>query len=328
MERIVILDCGSQLTQLIARRVRESGVYSEIHPFSISSQDLEALKPKAVIISGGPASVHEAFSPRITPKVFQLGVPVLGICYGQQVMCAQLGGTVESSSHREFGRAFITLTKKSKLFSDAWQIGDKKQVWMSHGDKVTQIPKGFEVLADTPSTPYAIIADETRKFYGLQFHPEVIHTPEGAELIRNFTHKIAGCKGEWTMESFRESAIRKIREQVGNKRVICGVSGGVDSTVVAVLLHQAIGKQLTCIFVDNGVLREGEAEQVRKMFRDAFNIPLVYADASRLFLNRLHGVSDPEQKRKIIGSTFIEVFEKEAENAGGADFLGQGTLYP
>lgn len=328
MDRIVILDCGSQLTQLIARRVRESGVYSEIHPFSISAQQLEALKPNAIIISGGPASVHEEFSPRITPKVFQLGVPVLGICYGQQVMCAQLGGAVESSSHREFGRAFITLTTKSKLFSDGWHVGDKKQVWMSHGDKVTQIPKGFVVLADTPSTPYAIIADETRKFYGLQFHPEVIHTPEGAELIRNFTHKIAGCKSDWTMESFKDAAIRRIREQVGNKKVICGVSGGVDSTVVAVLLHQAIGKQLTCIFVDNGVLREGEAEQVRRMFKEAFQIPLVYADASRLFLNRLHGVSDPEQKRKIIGATFIEVFEKEAENAGGADFLGQGTLYP
>lgn len=328
MDRIIILDCGSQLTQLIARRVRESGVYSEIHPFSITAQALEALHPKGIIISGGPASVHESFSPRITPKVFQLGVPVLGICYGQQVMCAQLGGAVEQADHREFGRAFISLTSKSPLFSDNWSIGDKKQVWMSHGDKVTQIPKGFSVLADTPSTPYAIIADESRHFYGLQFHPEVIHTPEGAEMIKNFTHKIVGCKSEWTMESFRESALRKIRAQVGKKRVICGVSGGVDSTVVAVLLHQAVGDQLTCIFVDNGVLREGEAEQVRNMFKNTFNIPLVYADASRLFLGRLNGVSDPEQKRKIIGSTFIEVFEKEAENVGGADFLGQGTLYP
>lgn len=328
MDKIIILDCGSQLTQLIARRVRESGVYSEIHPFSISAQQLESLKPQGIIISGGPASVHEAYSPRITPKVFQLGVPVLGICYGQQVMCAQLGGAVEPADHREFGRAFITIKEKSKMFSDGWSMGEKKQVWMSHGDKVTKIPDGFTILADTPSTPFAIIADEKRKFYGLQFHPEVIHTPEGAELIRNFTHKIVGCKGEWTMESFKESAIRKIRAQVGKKRVICGVSGGVDSTVVAVLLHQAIGSQLTCIFVDNGVLREGEADQVRKMFKDAFNIPLVYADASRLFVSRLTGISDPEQKRKIIGETFIEVFEKEAETAGGADFLAQGTLYP
>lgn len=328
MDRIVILDCGSQLTQLIARRVRESGVYSEVKPFSISAAELTAMKPRAIIISGGPASVHHEFSPRITQKVFELGVPVLGICYGQQVMCAQLGGSVEMAEHREFGRAFVTVQEESPLFGDVWKQGDRKQVWMSHGDKVTKIPQGFKVLADTGSTPYAIIADEKRKFYGMQFHPEVIHTPEGAELIRNFTHTIAGCRSDWTMESFRDSAIRSIREKVGKKRVVCGVSGGVDSTVVSVLLHEAIGDQLTCIFVDTGVLRAGEADQVRSMFKNAFQIPLVYVDASRLFLGRLNGVSDPEQKRKIIGETFVEVFEREALSHGGADFLAQGTLYP
>jgi GMP synthase (glutamine-hydrolysing) len=327
MDRIVILDCGSQLTQLIARRVRESGVYSEIKPFSISAGELRALNPKAIIISGGPASVHEEFSPRITQEVFEMGVPVLGICYGQQVMCAQLGGSVEGADHREFGRAFITVKTSSPLFGD-WKPEDRKQVWMSHGDKVSSIPQGFTVLADTASTPYAVIADEKRKFYGMQFHPEVIHTPEGAELIRNFTHAIAQCKGDWTMESFRDAAIQRIRQQVGKKRVVCGVSGGVDSTVVSVLLHEAIGDQLNCIFVDTGVLREGEADQVRSMFKNAFHIPLTYVDASRLFLSRLNGVSDPEKKRKIIGETFIEVFEKEAKASGGADFLAQGTLYP
>lgn len=328
MQHIIILDCGSQLTQLIARRVRESGVYSEIHPFNISAEALEKLDPRAIIISGGPASVHEDFSPRVAQKVFELGVPVLGICYGQQVMCAQLGGAVEGSDHREFGRAFVQVRQKSPLFSQLWQIGDSKQVWMSHGDRITEIPAGFEVLADTPSTPFAIIADEKRRFYGMQFHPEVVHTPEGAALIRNFTHAIAGCDGSWTMESFREKAIANARQQVGSGRVICGVSGGVDSTVVAVLLHEALGEQLNCIFVDTGLLRGGEAEQVREMFAKNYHIPLVYADARELFLARLDGVTDPERKRKIIGETFIDVFEQEAKKVGGADFLAQGTLYP
>ena len=328
MQRIIILDCGSQLTQLIARRVRESGVYSEIHPCTIKAVDLKRLQPAAIIISGGPASVHHDFSPRITPEVFNMGVPVLGICYGKQVMCAQMGGEVESSEQREFGRAFVNVQAESPLFDGVWHVGDRKQVWMSHGDKVTRLPDGFVVLADTPHTPYAVIADEKRKLYGMQFHPEVMHTPEGAALIRNFTHNVAKCRGDWTMESFRDRAIAEIREKVGNKRVVCGVSGGVDSTVVAVLLHEAIGDQLTCIFVDTGMLREGEPEQVRNLFKESYEIPLIYVDASRLFLNRLEDVDDPERKRKIIGETFIEVFDQEAERAGGADFLAQGTLYP
>ena len=328
MQQILILDCGSQLTQLIARRVRESGVYSEIRPYSISGDEIRALRPAGIIISGGPASVHQDFSPRIDPVVFDLGVPVLGICYGQQVMCAQLGGKVEPSDHREFGRAFVQVKAESPLFAGAWNKDGSHQVWMSHGDKVTAIPKGFSILADTPSTPFAVIADETRQFYGLQFHPEVVHTPEGAALIRNFTHNIVKCRGDWTMESFREREIRTIRARVGTKKVVCGVSGGVDSTVVAVLLHEAIGNQLHCIFVDNGLLREGEAEQVRGMFKDNYQIPLIYVDASRLFLNKLAGVDDPERKRKIIGQTFIEVFEQEAERLGKVDFLAQGTLYP
>lgn len=328
MQQVLILDCGSQLTQLIARRVRESGVYSEIRPFSITDRELQEMQPAAIIISGGPASVHHDISPRITPKVFEQGVPVMGICYGQQVMCAQLGGTVEAADHREFGRAYVKVEAQSPLLDGIWSVGDKKQVWMSHGDKVAAIPEGFTVLADTPSTPFALIADEKRRFYGMQFHPEVVHTPEGAQIISNFTHKIAGCRGDWTMESFREREIREVRQRVGKKRVVCGVSGGVDSTVVAVLLHEAIEEQLTCIFVDTGMLRAGEPEQVRALFKESFNIPLIYVDASRLFLGRLKDVTDPEQKRKLIGETFIEVFDQEADRAGGADFLAQGTLYP
>lgn len=328
MDKIIILDCGSQFTQLIARRVRESGVYSEVKPFSITAEELVAFNPKGIIVSGGPASVHVDFSPRITQKVFELGVPVLGICYGQQLMCAQLGGLVEASDHREYGRAFVSVKENSPLFGDVWQVDDHKQVWMSHGDKVTRIPEGFKVLADTSTTPFAAISDESRHFYGIQFHPEVVHTPEGAALIRNFTHKICGCHGDWTMESFRETAIQAVKNKVGDKRVICGVSGGVDSTVVAVLLHEALGEQVTCIFVDTGLLRQGEAEQVRAMYRDVFKIPLVYADAQNLFLDRLAEITDPERKRKIIGESFIEVFETESAKVGGADFLAQGTLYP
>jgi GMP synthase (glutamine-hydrolysing) len=327
-DRILILDFGSQVTQLIARRVRESGVYAEILPCTTESSVITAFNPRGIILSGGPASVHENFSPKAPDAVFTLGVPVLGICYGEQLLCQQLGGKVESSEHKEFGRAEIDIVADNALFADVWPQGSRQPVWMSHGDRVTQLPEGFRATASTASAPYAAIADEQRRFYGVQFHPEVAHTPAGAALLRNFTHTIAGCTGDWSMKSFREQAIEAVRRQVGDKRVLCGVSGGVDSSVVAALLHQAIGDQLVCIFVDTGLLRADEGEQVKALFATHFHIKLTYVDASRLFLERLEGVSDPERKRKIIGETFIEVFEHEAKAVGGADFLAQGTLYP
>lgn len=328
-DRILILDFGSQVTQLIARRVREAGVYSEIRPFNIPDAEIKAFGAKGIILSGGPASVNESFSPSISNTVFELGVPVLGICYGQQLMCQMLGGKVEKSDHREFGRAMVEVKTSSPFFAGAWQQGASHQVWMSHGDVVTAIPQGFSVIAATPSAPYAAIADEMRKFYAVQFHPEVAHTPEGGKLLSNFVHNICGCANDWTMAGFRASAIERVRKQVGDKKVICGVSGGVDSSVVAALLHEAIGEQLICIFVNTGLLRLNEPEQVEKMFRDSFKIPLIHVDASELFLQRLNGVSDPERKRKIIGETFIEVFEREAKEVGAeAEFLAQGTLYP
>ena len=327
-DRILILDFGSQVTQLIARRVRENGVYAEILPCTTEEKAIRAFAPKAIILSGGPASVHTNFSPKAPDAVFALGVPVLGICYGEQLICQQLGGKVEKSDHREFGRAEIEVKSASKLFDGVWENGKNYPIWMSHGDSVTQIPQGFKVIASTQSAPFAAIANEERKIYGLQFHPEVAHTPDGAKLLKNFTHNIAGCQGNWTMDSFRTQAIEAIRKKVGSKKVLCGVSGGVDSSVVAALLHQAIGEQLVCIFVDTGMLRHNEGEQVKELFATHFHTPLIYVDASLLFLERLSGVKDPEQKRKIIGETFIEVFEHEAKEAGGADFLAQGTLYP
>lgn len=327
-EKILILDFGSQVTQLIARRVRESGVYSEIRPYNISFREIRDFSPRAIILSGGPASVAEKFSPDISAEIFDLGIPILGICYGQQLMCKLLGGKVSPSKKREFGRAFIDITENSKLFSGAWTKGESREVWMSHGDKVTDIPHGFKILAKTGGAPFAAIADENRKLYGLQFHPEVAHTPEGGALLKNFTHKIAGISGSWNMRAFLEESIEKIRAQVGKSKVICAVSGGVDSSVVALLLHKAIGNQVKCIFVDHGLLRLNEGKKVRKMFKENFHMPIDYVDAADLFLKKLKGVADPEKKRKIIGATFIEVFEREAKKFSAAKFLAQGTLYP
>ncbi len=327
-DRVLILDFGSQVTQLIARRVRESGVYSEIHPFDIGEAAIRRFGATAIILSGGPASVAAAGTPAAPPVVFGLGVPVLGICYGEQTMVDILGGTVESSDHREFGRATVRVEAECRLFDGVWRPGETRQVWMSHGDRVISLPEGFRVVGTSEGAPFAAIADEDRRFYGVQFHPEVVHTPSGAHLLRNFTHGIAGCAGDWTMAAFRDQAIARIRAQVGRGRVICGLSGGVDSSVVAVLLREAIGEQLTCIFVDHGLLRLGEAEQVIELFRNHYNIPLVHREASGLFLDALDGVDDPEAKRKIIGGLFIDVFEEEANTIGGARFLAQGTLYP
>ncbi|QOZ53686.1 GMP synthase (glutamine-hydrolyzing) [Bradyrhizobium sp. CCBAU 53338] len=327
-DKILIVDFGSQVTQLIARRVREDGVYCEIVPFNKAEEAFKEMKPKAVILSGGPESVHEAGSPRAPQLIFASGVPVMGICYGQMTMAAQLGGEVEGGHHREFGRADVEVKADSKLFEDVWSSGSKNQVWMSHGDRITKMPPGFSVAGTSPNAPFAIIQDETRKYYGLMFHPEVVHTPDGAKLIRNFVRKIAGLTGDWTMRAFREEEIAKIRAQVGKGKVICGLSGGVDSAVAAVLIHEAIGDQLTCVFVDHGMLRLDEAKTVVDLFRHHYNIPLVHVDASKQFLGELEGVTDPEVKRKTIGRLFIEVFEQEARKIGGADFLAQGTLYP
>lgn len=327
-DRVLILDFGSQFTQLIARRVRESGVYAEIYPCTVEEKKIQAFAPKAIILSGGPSSVHAHFSPKAPDIVFKLAVPILGVCYGEQLICQQLGGKVEPSDDREFGRSEIEVKADSRFFDGVWETDTFYPVWMSHGDNITAIPQGFKVIASTNSAPFAAIANEDKRIYGVQFHPEVVHTPDGAKLLKNFTHSIAGCKGDWNMESFTSHAVEIIRKQVGNKRVICGVSGGVDSSVVAAILHKAIGNQLTCIFIDTGLLRENEAKQVRELFATHFHIPLTSVDASRLFLERLSGVRDPEKKRKIIGETFIEVFEHEAKHAGSADFLAQGTLYP
>jgi len=328
-ERVLIIDFGSQVTQLIARRVRKAGVYCEIHPFNqVSGTSLAEFAPGAVILSGGPASVTETETPRAPDAVFDLGVPVLGICYGEQTLVAQLGGEMEAAAHREFGRAYIDIADDCALFEGVWKKGGRAQVWMSHGDRIIAIPKGFRAVAISDGGPFAVIADDERKFYGVQFHPEVVHTPDGARLLTNFVRNVAGLSGDWTMAAFREQAISKVRRKVGKGRIICGLSGGVDSSVAAALLHEAIGEKLVCVFVDTGLLRAGEVEQVIDLFRGHFNISLVHRDAADLFIDRLEGVSDPEKKRKIIGATFIDVFEEEAKKAGGADFLAQGTLYP
>ena len=328
METVLIVDFGSQVTQLIARRLRENGVYCEIHPFNKIEEVLKNLRPLALILSGGPASVNAKDGPKAPEKLFELGIPILGICYGQQTMCAQLGGRVVSTEEREFGRATLKVIDNCTLFEGLWRIDEKYQVWMSHGDSISKLPKGFKTVGESGSAPFAAIADDGRKFYGVQFHPEVLHTLEGTKLLKNFTHNVAGCKGDWTMGAYREQAIVNIRKKVGNARVICGLSGGVDSSVTAVLIHEAIGDQITCVFVDNGLLRENEVHQVISVFKENYNIPLIHRDASDLFLKNLAGITDPEEKRKIIGSTFIDVFDEEAKNVGGAEFLAQGTLYP
>lgn len=328
-DRLLIIDFGSQVTQLIARRLRELNVYCEIHPFQNVTEDfLTEFAPKAVIFSGGPSSVFDEGAPMPPASVFNLGIPILGICYGQQVMMHCLGGKVERGhGTAEFGRAFVTPKDNGLTLLDGWFEADKEQVWMSHGDHVSEIAPGFTVYGTSPNAPFAITADTGRNFFAVQFHPEVHHTPNGKKLYENFV-RLAGFSGDWTMGAYKEDAIAKIREQVGDKKVICGLSGGVDSSVAAVLIHEAIGDQLTCVFVDHGLLRLNEADEVVSMFRDNYNIPLIHADETDLFLNALEGVSDPEQKRKTIGKLFIDVFQKYANEIDGAEFLAQGTLYP
>ena len=327
-DRLLIIDFGSQVTQLIARRLRELNVYCEIHPFNnVDFTFLKEFNPKAVILSGGPSSVTKNDSPRAPKELFGMGIPLLGICYGQQVMMHQLGGKVETGhGTAEFGRAYVSQNSNQLNILEGWFESGDEQVWMSHGDHVSEIADGFEVYGTSPNAPFAITADTNRNFYAVQFHPEVHHTPNGAKLYENFI-KIAGFTGDWTMGAYREQAITSIKETVGDNQVICGLSGGVDSSVAAVLLHEAIGDQLTCVFVDHGLLRMGEAEEVVTMFRDHYNMKLIHADEQELFLGQLDGQSDPETKRKIIGKLFIDVFDKYAKPIG-AKFLAQGTLYP
>ncbi len=331
-DTVLIVDFGSQVTQLIARRVREAGVFSEIVPFQSAEEGFRRIKPKAVILSGSPHSTVDIGSPRAPDAVFDAGIPVLGICYGEQTMCAQLGGKVEAGHHREFGRAFLEIEEDNPLFEGIWAKGTRHQVWMSHGDKVTAIPPGFKVVGTSTGAPFAAIADEKRRFYAVQFHPEVVHTPDGSKLLANFVHNIAGIAGDWTMRAYRDHAVESIRKQVGEGRVICALSGGVDSSVAAVLIHEAIGERLTCIFVDHGLMRKNEAAEVVAMFREHYNIPLVHVNAADRFIGALEGESDPEKKRKTIGRLFIEVFEEEARKLARdgktPDFLAQGTLYP
>ncbi|SDN30069.1 GMP synthase (glutamine-hydrolyzing) [Desulfonauticus submarinus] len=327
-DKVIILDFGSQYTQLIARRVREEGIYSEIHPCNLSLEAIKKLKPSAIILSGGPASVTAEDSPSIDPKIFEWGIPVLGICYGMQLMNKLLGGEVVPSSNREYGRSELELLQDSPLWSNIWPENKKFTVWMSHGDTVLNIPNDFEVLAKTESIDFAAIGNKEKKLYALQFHPEVVHTDFGKQIIANFLFKIANLTPSWSMSSFIENVVKDVKNKVGEDEVVCALSGGVDSTVVAVLLHKALGKRLHCIFVDNGLLRLNEGEEVVSYLQKHFDLNLHYVQAQDLFLNRLKGVEDPEKKRKIIGHTFIEVFEKEANKLKKVKWLAQGTLYP
>ena len=327
-DTVLIIDFGSQVTQLIGRRVREAGVYSEVIPFQSAEEAFHRLRPKAVILSGSPHSVLDEGSPRAPQVVFDSGLPILAICYGQQTTAIQLGGKVEGGHAREFGRADVEILKASPLFEGFWEVGKKYPVWMSHGDRVTVAPEGFEVIGVSENAPFAITVNEARRYYTTMFHPEVVHTPDGAKLLSNFVHKIAGIPADWTMSAYRARAVQAIRDQVGDGRVLCALSGGVDSSVAALLIHEAIGDQLTCVLVDHGLMRKNEARDVVAMFREHYNLHLVHVDASDRFISALEGESDPETKRKTIGRLFIEVFEEEAKKLGGAEFLAQGTLYP
>jgi GMP synthase (glutamine-hydrolysing) len=324
-EKILVLDFGSQYTQLIARRVRESKVYSEIYPYNIPLEKIIAFKPKGIILSGGPSSVYESSAPLPDPKIFNLGIPFLGICYGMQIMAHMLGGKVAKAQKREYGRAELIIDRRIELFKN---IPKRTVVWMSHGDKIEKYPPEFYPAAHTDNSPVAVMFDKNKKFYAIQFHPEVAHTPLGTKILKNFLFEICNCRPLWTMKSFIESTTEEIKNKVGNKKVVCGISGGVDSTVTAVLVHKAIGKQLTCIFVDNGVLREGESRKVEENLRKHFKMNIDFVDASERFLRKLKGITDPEKKRKIIGNEFIRVFEEEAKKIKDVEFLAQGTLYP
>jgi len=323
-EMIVVLDFGSQYNQLITRRIREFGVYSELHPHTITAEEIKRMNAKGIVFSGGPNSVYDENAFTCDKEIFELGLPILGICYGMQLMTHHLGGKVEKATHREYGKATIAVENPTKLFE---RLPSEQVVWMSHGDLVTATPEGFSIDATSPSCPIAAMSDESRKFYAVQFHPEVRHSMYGNDILKNFVFEVCGCKGDWTMGSFIDNEIRKIRELVGNKKVLCALSGGVDSSVAAVLVHRAIGDQLTCIFVDHGLLRKGEAESVMKTFSEGFNMNVIKVDARERFLNKLKGVADPEQKRKIIGNEFIYVFDDEAAKLEGIEFLVQGTLY-
>ncbi|MFZ9181480.1 MAG: glutamine-hydrolyzing GMP synthase [Rickettsiales bacterium] len=320
---ILIIDFGSQVTQLIARRIREFGVFCEVKNYDIKIESIKNNLPAGIIFSGGPASVYESDAPKISQEIFDLNIPIFGICYGEQFICESLGGKVVKSFEREFGKAELKIVKNSQLFENFIN----PQIWMSHGDHIEKIPDDFEVLATTPKAPFAVIGNDIKKIYGVQFHPEVYHSIDGAKILENFVFKICKAKADWSMKNFKDDAIKEVKKIVGDKKVICGLSGGVDSSVVATLINQAIGKQLTCIFVDHGLLRKDEGKEVKEVF-SKFDLNFIYADCKDLFLQKLKNISDPEQKRKIIGATFIEVFDQEASKIQDAEFLAQGTLYP